>query len=59
MLYRNPEPVRLPAFGSRFRRLVDAIRNHYRRRHATLDLLALSQHRRRDLGLEHFPFDER
>ena len=50
MLYRNPETVspqpRLPFFG-----WFDAWRNARRRRRATLDLLALSDHMRRDIGL--------
>ena len=56
MLYRNPDPIRLPATPGPFRRLLSAIRRRRRQRRATLDLMGLSPHRRRDLGLEDFPF---
>lgn len=57
MLYRNPEPVHLPVFHGPFRRVFAALRLSRRRRRNTIEVLALSPHRRRDLGLETFPFD--
>ena len=44
MLYRNPEPVDLPRFAGPLRRLLGRLVHARRRRLATLDLLALSDH---------------
>lgn len=58
MLYRNPEvPLRLP-LSYRIGRLAAALSAVFatpaRRRRADLDLMALSPHLKRDLGLEDF-----
>jgi hypothetical protein len=58
-LYRNPDPVQLPAFPGLVARVVAAFHSYRRRRRTTVDLMALSGHMRRDLGLEDFPFRER
>ncbi len=57
MLYRNPDaPLRVRQPGI-LRGAVLALRERRRRRRTELELRGLSVHLRRDLGLDHAPFD--
>jgi hypothetical protein len=58
MLYRNPETTLRPGPIGIFRRTIEALGRRRRQRLTSLDLMALSVHRRRDLGLADFPFGD-
>jgi len=56
MLYRNPDTATSVPRPGLFASLIQTIRAARRRRMAHLDVLALSRHMRRDLGLIDAPF---